>query len=78
MPAQADAVNLGTGPASLALTHHVTFADDNLLLEVQSRITQSIQRSVGVCYLLFGQPQPLILTPSLSQEKFVKAAAWRM
>ena len=46
--------------------------------EVHTRIIHSIQRSVGACYLLFGRPNPLILTPSLSEENFVKAAAWRM
>ena len=77
-PAQADALNPGTGPAELALTNHSTFVDDNLMAEVHTRITHSIQRSVGACYLLFGHPNPLLRTPSLSEEKFVKAAAWRM
>ena len=76
--AQADALNPGTGPADLALTYHATFADENLMAEVHTCINHSIQRSVGACYLLFGHPQLILLTPSLSEEKFVKAAAWRM
>ena len=67
--AQADALNPSTGPAELALTNHATFVDDNLMAEVHTRITHSIQRSVGACYLLFGHPQPLTLMISLSEEK---------
>ena len=73
-----DAINLGTPSSPDTPTHHSTFVDDNLMGEVQQRIRTSIQRSTDSCYLLFGHPQHGILTPSLSEDKFVAAAAWRM
>ena len=75
-PAEADAINPGT--TATTPTHHATFVDDNLMAEIQARIRLSIQRSSDSCYMMFGHPERGILTPSLSEEKFVASAAWRM
>ena len=77
-PAAPDAMNPGTASSDDTPTHHSTFVDDNLMGEVQKRIRTSIQRSTESCYLMFGYPQHGILTSSLSEDKFVAAAAWRM
>ena len=76
--AVADAANPGT-PADLSgPTHHATFVDDNLMAEILRRAVLSVQRSTGSCYLCFGHPAPLIRTPCLSEDKFVREASWRM
>ena len=72
----ADAINPGTIPSTP--THHATFVDDNLMARILPRIRLSIQRSSDSCYLLFGHADQGILTPILSENKIVQAAAWRM
>ena len=77
-PAAADALNPGTAANLSDPTHHSTFVDDNLMAEILSRIVLSVQRSTGSGYLCFGQPTPLIRTPCLSEDKFVRHASWAM
>ena len=76
--AAADAINPGTAPDLSDPTHHATFVDDNLMAEILPRATLSVQRSTGACYLCFGNPAPLLRTPCLSEDKFVKHASWTM
>ena len=77
-PAARDVINAGPVTGSEEHTHHSTFVDDNLMAELAPRIQLAIQRSTAACYLLFGHPRKGILTPSLSEDKFVPAAAWHM
>ena len=77
-PAQADPLNPGTCPRLSDATSHATFVDDNLMAEISARMAPSINASTGSCYLLFGHPALPLRSPSLSEEKFEKAAAWLM
>ena len=52
--------------------------DNNLMAKNMARIHLSIQQSSNFCYLFYGHPKQRIITPILSEEKFVPAAAWRM
>mgnify|MGYP005694889421 CR=1 FL=1 len=76
--AVADALNPGSATDLTDPTHHATFVDDNLMAEIPRCIILSVQRSTGSCYLCFGHPSPLLRTPSLSEDKFVKLASYIM
>ena len=68
-------MNPGTELSDNTPAHHYTFVENNLMGEVQKRISISIQRSTNSCYLIFGYPQRGILTSSLSEEKIAAAVA---
>ena len=46
-----------------------------MTIEIHGRIINSIHRSTGSCYMMFGQPCPKVYTPSLSIENYLAAAS---
>ena len=76
--ASADSMHHGAASDGKDPTSHSTFVDDNLMAKIQGRIIDSIHRSTGSCYMVFGQPCPNVRIPSLSEDKYVAAESHRM